>query len=116
MHEDDEADLMHKYESANFTYENKAGYTATSCGRVGRGGNMRFHTFQLDHYQRTNGRMDKASYGVASPRLKIILLSLSQGAQEGAISAVILWNEMKWNEMKWIYISPNMWGGNDDLQ
>ena len=24
---------------------NKAGYTATSCGRVGRGGNMRFPTF-----------------------------------------------------------------------
>ena len=40
---------------------NKAGYTAnTSCGRVGRGGNARFHTFQLDHHgrkdQRTNGR------------------------------------------------------------
>ena len=27
---------------------NKAGYTAnTSCGRVGRGGNGRFHTFRL---------------------------------------------------------------------
>ena len=26
---------------------NKAGYTATSCGRVGRGGNARFHTFRL---------------------------------------------------------------------
>ena len=31
--------------------KNKAGYTAnTSCGRVGRGGNARFHTFQLDHH------------------------------------------------------------------
>ena len=58
---------------------NKAGYTATSCGRVGRGGNMRFHTFQLVHTngptdQRTdrltNGRMDKASYRVACPQLK----------------------------------------------
>ena len=28
--------------------ENKAGYTAnTSCGRVGRGGNARFHIFRL---------------------------------------------------------------------
>ena len=37
--------------------------------RVGRGGNARFHTFQLDHYrqmdQRTDGRTDKASYRVA---------------------------------------------------
>ena len=35
---------------------NKAGYTATSCGRVGRGGNTRFPTFRLDHYGRTDGR------------------------------------------------------------
>ena len=28
--------------------ENKAGYTAnSSCGRLGRGGNARFHTFRL---------------------------------------------------------------------
>ena len=39
---------------------NKAGYTAnTSCGRVGRGGNARFHTFQLDHYRGTNGPTDR---------------------------------------------------------
>ena len=53
---------------------NKAGHTATSCGRVGRGGNARFHTFQLDHYrrmdQRTAERMDKAPYRVACPQLK----------------------------------------------
>merc|ERR1712074_523932 len=38
--------------------KNKAGYTAhTSCGRVGRGVNTRFNTFQLDlHDQRTDGR------------------------------------------------------------
>ena len=37
--------------------ENKAGYTAnTSCGRVGRGGNARCHTFQLDHHGPTDGR------------------------------------------------------------
>ena len=64
---------------ANGSMKNKAGYTAnTSCGRVGRGGNARFHTFQLDHHgptnrptdQLTNGRTDKASYRVACPRLK----------------------------------------------
>ena len=54
-----------------------AGYTAnTSCGRMGRGGNTRFHTFQLDHHDGpTNGptdrRTDKASYRVACPQLKI---------------------------------------------
>ena len=38
---------------------NKAGYTAnTSCGRVGRGGNAGFPTFQLDHSGPTDGRMD----------------------------------------------------------
>ena len=51
--------------------DNKAGYTAnTSRGRVGRGGNARFCTFELDHYQRTDGRTDKASYRVASPRIR----------------------------------------------
>ena len=33
---------------------NKAGYTAISCGRVGRGGYARFPTFQLDHYGPTD--------------------------------------------------------------
>ena len=54
---------------------NKAGYTAnTSCGRVGRGGNAHFHTFQLDHHGPTDGptdgRTEKASYRVACPQLK----------------------------------------------
>ena len=59
---------------------NKAGYTAnTSCGRVGRGGNARFHTFRLVYTdrrtdgpmdRRTNWRTDKASYRVACPQLK----------------------------------------------
>ena len=43
-----------------FLKKNKAGYTAISCGRVGRGGNARFPTFRLDYYRqtdrRTNGR------------------------------------------------------------
>ena len=34
--------------------KNKAGYTATSCGWVGRGGNARFPTFRLDGYGRTD--------------------------------------------------------------
>ena len=39
--------------------ENKARYTAnTSCGRVGKGGNAGFHTFQLDHHGLTDERMD----------------------------------------------------------
>ena len=39
---------------------NKAGYTAnTSCGRVGRGGNAYFHTFQLDHHGPTNRPTDQ---------------------------------------------------------
>ena len=45
---------------------------------MGRGGNACFHTFQLDHHgptdqptdRPTDGRTDKASYRVASPRLK----------------------------------------------
>ena len=44
----------------------KAGYTAnTSCGRVGRGGNARFCTFQLDHHrpmdQQNNGPLNGQS-------------------------------------------------------
>ena len=48
--------------------DNKAGYTAdTSCGRVGRGGNVRFHTFQLDYHDR---RTDIATDRIACPQLK----------------------------------------------
>ena len=63
-----------------------ARYMATSCGRVGRGGNASFPTFRLDGYgpmdgrtdgpmdgqtdRRTDGRTDKASYRVACPQLK----------------------------------------------
>ena len=48
----------------------KAGYTATSYGRVGtvgRDGNARFPTFQLVV---TDRRMDKASYRIVCPQLK----------------------------------------------
>ena len=37
------------------TKRNKAGYTAISCGRVGRGGNARFPTFQLKRDGWTDG-------------------------------------------------------------
>ena len=41
---------------------NKAGYTAnTSRGRVGRGENAHFHTFNLDHHGPTDGRTDRQS-------------------------------------------------------
>ena len=49
---------------------NKAGYTTICCGRVGRGGNTRFPTFQLERDQPTDRRTDKASYRVACPQLK----------------------------------------------
>ena len=43
--------------------ENKAGYTAISCGRVGRGGNARFPTFRLDGYGRMDRRTDQRTDG-----------------------------------------------------
>ena len=57
----------------------KAGYTAnSSCGRVGRGGIARFHTFRLVLMDGrmdgpTDGRTDKGSYRVACPQLKMNL-------------------------------------------
>ena len=57
------------------TLENKAGYTATRCGRVSRGGYARFPTFRLVLTDgrmdgRTDGLTDKASNRVACPQLK----------------------------------------------
>ena len=50
--------------SAKTAQFNKAGYTATSCGWVGRGGNARFPTFQLERDRQTdrptNQQTDKA--------------------------------------------------------
>ena len=42
---------------------NKAGYTATSCGRVGRGGNARFPTFQLERDGPTDRPTDRPTDG-----------------------------------------------------
>ena len=63
---------------------NKAGYTAISCGRVGRGGNATVRDYKcfktlisslFDSCPRTDRptdrRTDKASYRVACPQLKI---------------------------------------------
>ena len=38
--------------------ENMAGYTATSCGQVGKGGNASFPTFRLNHYGPMDGPTD----------------------------------------------------------
>ena len=45
--------------------KNKAGYTAISCGRVGRSGNARFPTFQLerDNSSVTDGQTDGRTDG-----------------------------------------------------
>ena len=49
--------------------KNKAGYTAnTSCGRVGRGGNARFHTFRLVF---TDGRTDRPTDGRTKALLEL---------------------------------------------
>ena len=51
---------------------NKAGYTAnTSRRRVGRGGNARFHTFQPDHYGRTDGPTDGPMDGRTKPLIEL---------------------------------------------
>ena len=56
--------------SMNEKQRNKAGYTATSCGWVGRGGYVRFPTFQLvlmdgRTKRPTNQQVDKGSCRVA---------------------------------------------------
>ena len=54
------------------------GPSATSYGRVGRGGYARFPTFRLSPLRTnrpTNQRIDKASYRVVCPQLKILLKS-----------------------------------------
>ena len=43
--------------------KNKAGYTATSCGRVGRGGNAHFPTFQLELDRPTNRPTNQPTNG-----------------------------------------------------
>ena len=54
-----------------FYTNNKAGYTATSCGQVGRCGNALFYTFRLVLTdRRTDRRTDNGSYRVACPQLK----------------------------------------------
>ena len=52
-------------------YGNKAGYTAISCGRVGRGGNARFPTFRLDGYGPTDRRTDRRTDGRTKPLIEL---------------------------------------------
>ena len=47
---------------------NKAGYTATSCGQVGRGGNARFPTFRLVS---TDGPTDGPMDGRTKPLIEL---------------------------------------------
>ena len=53
----------------------KAGYTATSYGRVGtvgRDGNARFPTFRLDHYDRlTDRQTDRPTDGRTKPLVEL---------------------------------------------
>ena len=50
---------------------NKAGYTAISCGRVGRGGNTRFPTFQLERDGPTNQPTDRPTDGRTKPLIEL---------------------------------------------
>ena len=51
--------------------ENKAGYTAISCGRVGRGGNARFPTFQLERDGPTDRPTDQPTDGRTKPLIEL---------------------------------------------
>ena len=51
------------------TEKNKAGYTAISCGRVGRGGNTRFPIFQLER----DGPTDRPTNGPTDGRTKPLI-------------------------------------------
>ena len=54
--------------SMNEKPRNKAGYTTTSCGQVGRGGYVRFPTFQLVlMHGRTKGSTDQQTDGWTKP-------------------------------------------------
>ena len=80
---------------------NKAGYTATSCGRVGRSGNARFHTFQLMLTDgrtdgQTDGRTDKASYRNACPQLKMKLEILNFSFISKSASGKIFYLSTRW--------------------
>ena len=54
---------------------NKAGYTATRCGRVGRGGNARFPTLQLERDGQTdrptNQPTDRLTNGQTKPLIEL---------------------------------------------
>ena len=84
---------------------NKAGYTAISCERVGRGGNARFPTFQLERDgptnrptdQPTDRRTDKASYRVACPQLKMNIFHL----------CVRRWRWWCWSRLRQCHWSPD---------
>ena len=49
---------------------NKAGYTAISCGRVGRGEYARFPSFLLVRYGRTDGLTDRQTKSLIKLRVR----------------------------------------------
>ena len=49
---------------------NKAGYTASSCGRVGRGGIAYFSTFRLDQYGPMDGPTDRRTKPLMELRVR----------------------------------------------
>ena len=63
---------------------NKAGYTATSCGQVGRGGNGRFATFQLERDGPTN-QTDQPTDQPTNGRTKPLMSATKKRAQTALI-------------------------------
>ena len=51
--------------------KNKAGYTAISCGRVGRGGNTHFPTFQLERDRPTDQPTNQPTDGRTKPLIEL---------------------------------------------
>ena len=71
MNDIDETKDLHR-DKWKHLKKNKAGYTAISCGRVGRGGNARFPTFQLDRlYGPTNRPTDRPTDGRTKPLIEL---------------------------------------------
>ena len=52
---------------------NKSGYTAISCGRVGRGGNAHFHSFSIHACQRTNRPTNGRTDGRTKPLIELFV-------------------------------------------
>ena len=58
--------------------KNQAGYTAISCGRVGRGGNTHFPTFQLERDGPTERPTDQPTDGRTKPLIELRVRNLKE--------------------------------------